>query len=197
MNRRKKQEQSDARIGFARQGGGKAVKRISRRMFLPVCLAMLCLLTACKVTYKFNGASINYNVVHSITIDNFPNRALFQWGPMESMFNVELSDIYARQTKLKQAARNGDLHLSGEITSYEQLNKSISSDGYSSMMQLKMTVNVVFENATNHTEDFERKFSATREFDTTQQLNDVQEELVTQIIKEIVEQIFNATVANW
>ena len=57
--------------------------------------------------------------------------------------------------------------------------------------------NVVFENATNHAEDFERKFSATREFDTTQQLNDVQEELVTQMIKEIVEQIFNATVANW
>ena len=65
------------------------------------------------------------------------------------------------------------------------------------MMQLKMTVNVKFENTKNHTEDFERQFSASREFDASQQLNDVQEELVTQIIDEIVEQIFNATVANW
>ena len=59
------------------------------------------------------------------------------------------------------------------------------------------TVKVTFENTKNHAEDFERQFSATREFDSSQQLNDVQEELVTQMIDEIVEQIFNATVANW
>ena len=94
-------------------------------------------------------------------------------------------------------SRNGDLALSGEITEYSQLNKSVSSDGYSAMMQLKMTVKVVFENATNHNEDFEKTFTATREFDATQQLNDVQEQLVQEMIDEIVEQIFNATVANW
>jgi len=116
---------------------------------------------------------------------------------MESMFNNALTDIYATQTKLQQVNRGGDISLSGEILSYDQTNKSISSDGYSSLMQLKMTVNVRFENATNHEEDFERKFTASRDFDSSQQLNDVQEELVTQIIKEIVEQIFNATVADW
>ena len=65
------------------------------------------------------------------------------------------------------------------------------------MMQLKMTVKGKFENTKNPTEDFERQFSASREFDASQQLNDVQDELVNQMIKEIVEQIFNATVANW
>ena len=113
------------------------------------------------------------------------------------MFNNALSDKYVSQTKLQQVPRGGDLSLSGEITSYDQGNKSISSDGYSSMMQLKMSVKVKFENAKNPSEDFERQFSASREFDSSQQLNDVQDELVTQIIDEIVEQIFNATVANW
>jgi ABC-type uncharacterized transport system auxiliary subunit len=151
----------------------------------------------CTISYKFNGASINYDIIKTISLESFPNRAVYQWGPMESMFNNALSDIYANQTKLQQVTRGGDLSLSGEITSYDQVNKSISSDGYSSMMQLKMTVNVRFENAKNHSEDFERQFSASREFDTSQQLNDVQEELVTQMIDEIVEQIFNANVANW
>lgn len=155
------------------------------------------LLMGCTISYKFNGASINYDIIKTISLETFPNRAVYQWGPMESMFNNALSDIYANQTKLQQVARGGDLSLSGEITSYDQVNKSISSDGYSSMMQLKMTVNVRFENAKNHSEDFERQFSASREFDASQQLNDVQEELVTQMIDEIVEQIFNATVANW
>lgn len=155
------------------------------------------LLVSCTVSYKFNGASINYDIVKTITIENFVNRALYQWGPMESMLNNALSDVYVNQTKLQQVRRGGDLQLSGEITSYDQVNKSISSDGYSSMMQLKMTVKVKFENTKNPSEDFERQFSASREFDATQQLNDVQEELVTQMINEIVEQIFNATVANW
>ena len=161
-------------------------------------MVMAVLMTACSISYQFNGSSIDYTKVKSIAIETFPNRSVgFVWGPMESMFNNALSDIYANQTKLQQVARGGDLSLSGEITSYDQVNKSISSDGYSSMMQLKMTVNVRFENAKNHSEDFERQFSASREFDASQQLNDVQEELVTQMIDEIVEQIFNATVANW
>lgn len=160
-------------------------------------LVMLLVVAGCTVSYKFNGASINYDIIKTISIDNFPNRAVYQWGPMESMFNNALSDIYVNQTKLQQVRNGGDLTLSGEITAYDQVNKSISSDGYSSMMQLKMTVNVRFENAKNHSEDFERNFSASREFDASQQLNDVQEELVTQMIDEIVEQIFNATVANW
>ena len=162
-----------------------------------VAALMTVLLVGCTISYKFNGASINYDIIKTISIENFPNRALYQWGPMEAMFNNALSDIYANQTKLQQVNRNGDLLLSGEITAYDQVNKSISSDGYSSMMQLKMTVKVKFENVKNPTEDFERQFSASREFDASQQLNDVQDELVNQMIKEIVEQIFNATVANW
>ena len=162
-----------------------------------IVIASTCLIAACTVSYKFNGASINYDVIKTISIANFPNRSVYQWGPMESMFNNALTDIYATQTKLQQVNRGGDISLSGEILSYDQTNKSISSDGYSSLMQLKMTVNVRFENATNHEEDFERKFTASRDFDSSQQLNDVQEELVTQIIKEVVEQIFNATVADW
>ena len=87
--------------------------------------------------------------------------------------------------------------VAGEIVSFDQFNKSISSDGYSSQVQLKMTVNVRFVNNAKHTDDFERQFSATASYDATQQLTAVQEELVTQMSKDITEQIFNATVANW
>ena len=52
-------------------------------------------------------------------------------------------------------------------------------------------------NNANHNEDFEQKFSATSQYDSSQQLTAVQEELVTQMVKDIVDQIFNATVANW
>jgi hypothetical protein len=161
------------------------------------CAVVAFLLVACSVSYKLNGASIDYNVIKTITLESFTNRAAYQWGPMASMFNNSLSDIYVRQTKLRQVKRDGDLMLSGEITSYDQTNKSISADGYSAMVQLKMTVKVTYKNNKNTEEGFERSFSASREYDSSQQLSSVQEELVQQMIDEIVDQIFNATVANW
>ena len=163
-------------------------------VLLPL-LAMV--LVGCKVSYKLTGASIDYTKVKTISIETFQNRAAYQWGPMAPMLNETISDVFIQQTKLIQVPRGGDLQLAGEIVSYDQFNKSISSDGYSAMVQLKMTVNVRFTNNTNHDEDFERQFSATRDFDATQSLETVQEELVAQMIKEIVESVFNAALANW
>ena len=160
-------------------------------------LMFVLLVSACTVSYRFNGASIDYETTKTIQIDNFPIRSAYVWAPMQSIFQNRLTDIYANQTKLRQVKKNGDLQLAGEIVAFDQYNKGISSDGYSSQVQLKMTVNVRFVNNKKHTDDFERQFSATTEYDATQQLTAVQEELVTQMVKDITDQIFNATVANW
>ena len=160
-------------------------------------LVMLTSTTACQVSYKFNGASIDYSKTKTIQIADFPIRSSYVWGPMASIFNNQLKDQFANHTKLIQVKRNGDLKIEGEITRYEQRNKSVSSEGYSSQTELSMTVKVRFTNNVNHTEDFEQQFTATSTYDNTQSLNAVQEELVTQMVKEITEQIFNATVANW
>lgn len=170
-------------------------RNVLLKKLLPVLLVLV--VVSCTVSYKFTGASIDYTRVKTISITQFQNRAPYQWAPMTTMLNEALNDAFVQQTKLQQVTRNGDLHLDGEITAYDQFNKSISSDGYSSLVQLKMTVNVRFTNNTNHDEDFERNFSATRDFDASQSLDSVQEELVTQMIKEIVDAIFNAAVANW
>lgn len=166
---------------------------------MTVCclLSLMPLLLSCKVSYAFNGASIDYTKTKTIQIDNFPIRSTYVWAPMQSIFQNRLTDIFAQQTKLQQVKRGGDLVLSGEITGFDQYNKGISSDGYSSQVQLKMTVNVRFTNTKKPSEDFEQQFSATAEYDATQQLVAVQEELVTQMVKDITDQIFNATVANW
>ena len=113
------------------------------------------------------------------------------------MFNNELKDIFVSHTKLTQVKRNGDLVLSGEITQYQQRNKSVSSEGHSSQVELSMTVNVRFTNNVKHDEDFEKQFTASQTYDSSLSLNAVQQELVEQMVKDITEQIFNATVANW
>lgn len=172
--------------------------KYSKRYIYVFSIALtLCIITCCSVSYKFNGASIDYTKTKTIQLVDFPNRSTYVWGPMASMFNNQLKDEFASHTRLQQVKRNGDLKIEGEITQYSQRNKSVSSEGYSAQTELSITVNVRFTNNVNHTEDFERQFTSSKTYDTTQSLNSVQEELVTQMVKDLVEQIFNATVANW
>ena len=116
---------------------------------------------------------------------------------MQGIFNNALRDLFSSRTRLEEVRRNGDLVLEGEITQYQQRNKGISSEGYSEQVELSMTVNVRFTNNKNHDEDFEQQFTATNTYPSTQSLNSVQEELVTQMVEDITQQIYNATVANW
>ena len=85
----------------------------------------LLLLVACSVSYKFNGASIDYSKVHTIQISDFPIRSSYVWGPMGPMFNNQLKDVFANHTRLQQVKRNGDMKIEGEITQYQQRNKSV------------------------------------------------------------------------
>ncbi len=168
-----------------------------RRYFnLIISLALTLLVAACSVKYQFTGTSINYDIIKTIQIDKIANRAPYGWAPMEAMFNNKLQDQYANQTRLKLVKRSGDLHIAGEITGYDQFNKAVAADGYSSQVQLRMTVNIRFSNAKTN-EKWEKQFSATTQYDSNLQLAAVQEQLVTEMVKDLCDQIFNATVADW
>ncbi|MBR1838090.1 MAG: LptE family protein [Bacteroidaceae bacterium] len=174
------------------------MKRLWTYRYLIVwSVCALTLLTGCYLPkYSFTSTSIDYNLIHSIQIDKIANRAPYGWAPMEAMFNTKLQDKYANQTRLQIVKRNGDLHVAGEITGYDQYNKGVSAEGYSAQVQLKMTVNIRFENPKKNIQ-WERQFTATTQYNSTQQLSTVQERLVTEMIEDLTDQIFNATVADW
>lgn len=178
------------------QSGNKQLMRINH-IKTALLTVMMLLLVSCSVSYKFNGASIDYTKTKTIQIADFPIRSSYVWAPMASIFNNQLKDVFANHTRLIQVKRNGDMKIEGEITQYSQRNKAVTAEGTSAQEELSMTVNVRFTNNANHSEDFEKQFTATSTFETTQSLNSVQEELVTQMVEDITDQIFNATVANW
>ena len=147
-----------------------------KRLTIIFCAAAL-ILASCSVSYKFNGASIDYSKTKTIQIADFPIRSSYVWGPMASIFNNQLKDQFANHTRLIQVKRNGDMKIEGEITNYNQRNKAVTAEGHSAQTELSMTVNVRFTNNANHNEDFEKQFTATSTYETTQSLNSVQEDL--------------------
>jgi DNA-binding protein Fis len=165
-----------------------------------VCLlSLFCLLSlsSCKISYTFNGASIDYSKIKTIQIGEFPVRSSYVWAPMGAIFNNQLKDQFRNSTKLTQVKRNGDLKLEGEITRYEQRNKAVTAEGVSAQVELSITVNVRFTNNKDHKQDFEKSFTSQKSYDSTLSLSSVQEELVTTMVKDLCDQIFNASVAQW
>lgn len=157
----------------------------------------LALLVSCSISYKFNGASIDYTKVKTISIKDFHNQASLVYPVLSQMFTDKLKDIYIRQTRLEMVKDNGDLDIEGEIIGYELAAMAVKEDAYASRTKLTITVRVRYTNQSKPEEDFEQSFSAYREFDANQMLQQVQEELCTEITEELVDQIYNATVANW
>ncbi len=160
-------------------------------------LALTLVAGACSISYKFNGASIDYTKIKTITIHNFANQAPYVNPTLAPQFSEDLKDIYIRQTRLQLVQSNGDLELEGEITGYDFTPMAVKEDALASQTKLTITVRVRYTNQVNPDEDFEQSFSAYREFDSSLMLQQVESSLCEEITEEIIDQIYNATVANW
>lgn len=167
------------------------------KYFASLILTLLVMVTSCSISYKLNGASIDYTTTKTISFEQFPIKAALVYAPLAVTFNDELTGKFASQTKLEQVRTDGDLQISGAITGYSLTPQAVKADAYAAQTRLTIKVKVKFVNKNNSIEDFEQEFSAYRDFDATSLLTDVQDELCNEMVKELVEQIFNATVANW
>jgi hypothetical protein len=153
--------------------------------------------SSCTISYSFSGSSIDYTKVSSISIKDFPNMAPLIYAPLSQKFTEALKDKYTRQTKLQVLRDGGDLDLEGEITNYTLTPQAVKEDAFASQTRLTITVRVRYTNRTNPEEDFEQTFSAYQEFSNENTIDMVQDQLCELIISEIVDQIYNGTVANW
>ncbi|MDR1743663.1 MAG: LPS assembly lipoprotein LptE [Dysgonamonadaceae bacterium] len=154
-------------------------------------------LAACSISYKFNGASIDYEKTKTIQIDRFINQAPLVYPPLEQAFNDALQDKFIQNTRLQLVKNNGDMELAGEITGYQLTPMAVQEDAFASETRLTMTVRIRFKNNKVEGKDQESTFSAYRNFDSSQMLTDVQDQLISEMNKDIVDQIFNATMADW
>lgn len=155
------------------------------------------LMNSCTISYKFNGASIDYSTTKTISIADFTNVAALVYAPLSNNLSDGIRDLFQRQTRLEQVKRGGNLELEGEITGYTLTPMAVSADSYAAETKLTITVKVRFTNNVAPEESFEKTYTAYQTFDASQMLNDVQDDLCTTMIAEIADQIYNDTVAKW
>lgn len=170
------------------------LRRVLKGMFV---MFLVGIFNSCLVSYTFNGASIDYAKTKSISIADFNNVAELIHPPLAQEFSEKLRDKFTKQTRLQLLKTNGNMHLEGEIVGYELTPMAIAQDSYSAETKLTVTVNVRFTNNANPEDDFEKKYSAFQSFDSNRMLTDVQDELLAIMLEDIIDNIYNDTVAKW
>ena len=154
-------------------------------------------LSGCSISYKFNGANINYQTTHSISIADFPNNAAMVNPTLSPNLTEAIRDLFQRQTRLQVLSKGGDLEIEGEVVGYDISQGAISTDSYASESKLTIRVTVHFTNNIHPEESFDKTYTAYQTFDASRLLTEVQDELCAIMIKEIAENIYNDTVAKW
>ncbi len=173
----------------------KFFSKISLKLIM--LLMLLSINNNCTISYKFNGAALDYNIYHTIRVSEFPIRAALVYPPLQQTFELELLDYIARNTRLQTVDGASDLELEGEITGYNLSPQAVTEDAYASRTRLTITVRIKYIDNKQEGKDIDQTFSAYRDFDSSEMLTDVQDELCQQISKELVELIYNATLGNW
>lgn len=163
---------------------------------LAACAALILGTLSCGI-YSFSGTSIQPDV-HTITINYFEYRALQVNPTLSNDLTEALRQRFRQMTSLEQVDMDGDLEITGEITGYTVSPSSVTADEVAAQNRLTVTVRVSFMNRKYPEDDFEGStFSGYADYDSTQSLDAVQSTLCAEIIEKLVEDIFNATVAQW
>ena len=159
------------------------------RKFISI-LAGLLLMVSCGI-YSFTGTSIQADV-KTITIPYVEYKALRVNPSLSGDLTEALQEKFRKLTRLEQVDVDGDLELVCEVTGYDVSATAVTADEQAAQSRLTVTVKIDFSNKKYPEDDVTNKtFSASLALDA------VEGELCVTIIEKLVEDIFNATVAQW
>jgi len=147
--------------------------------------------------YSFTGTSIQPDV-KTVTINYFEYKALKVNPSLSNQITEALKDKFTKLTKLELVDMDGDLEIIGEVTGYDVKATAITANEQAAQNRLTVNVKISFINRKYPEDNFENKsFSAYADFDAMQTLDAVESSLCEEIVEQLCEDMFNATVANW
>lgn len=181
------------------------VKTIMMLALLAACSTFSsCFIFGLKGGYSFTGASIPANA-KTFSVAYIPNNTA-DFPTLSNALTEGLRDRFTRQTRLSQVPENGDLAFEGEITIVKDEPSAIGAgagvggmDAGATSNRVTVTVQILFTNVLQPELSFENRqtFSAYVDYPTTAIRSTLESGMVDELVTALVDNIFNASVAQW
>lgn len=173
------------------------MKRFLAYFMMALSLAVTAFIVHSCGIYSFSGTSIQPEV-KTVTVNYFEYKALKVNPSLSNQMTEAMQDKFLKLTKLEQVEMEGDIEIIGAITGYDVKATAVTANESVAQNRLTVTVKVSFVNRKFPEDNFDDKsFSAYQDFDAMQSLESVEATLCEDIVEQLCEDIFNATVAQW
>ena len=146
--------------------------------------------------YSFTGASIPTEA-KTISVDYFSNKAATIQPSLSQVFTERLKDMFLEQTNLSLSENESDLSFSGYISKYQIKPMAIKANETAGKNRLTIAVKVTYNNSLDSENNFEHTFSRYRDYDSVQNISDIENTLIEEITNELSEDVFNKAFVNW
>lgn len=150
--------------------------------------------SSCKLS--LNGASIPPEI-SSVTVNYFPNQSSFVATSLSQTFTETLIDKFNRESNLTVKDRDGDWEFGGAITNYISSAIAPTGDETTALNRLTITVKVEFTNHKNEDQNWSQSFSRFADYESTQTLSTVENDLIAEITEQLADDIFLKVAGNW
>lgn len=171
-----------------------------RYLVFSTLFLLVFLLNGCKINYSFSGANISPEI-KTVSVQFFPNRVApgngFVNPNFSQTFTDALKDKIKAQTGLVFATDLGDVDFEGEITRYEAEPLAVTGREVAELNRFTITVRVKYTNVVNPDESFDSQFSRYEDYESSKDLQSVEQDLSEKILEQITEDIFNQAFVNW
>lgn len=171
------------------------------RHFLYIALLIpIFLLNSCKINYSFSGANISPEI-KTVSVQYFPNRVSpgsgFVNPNFSQTFTDALKDKIKAQTSLDFTTDLGDVNFEGEVTDYKADPLAVTGREVAELNRFTITVRVKYTNVIDPDDNFDMRFSRYEDYESSKDLQSVEQDLSEKILEQLTEDIFNQAFVNW
>jgi hypothetical protein len=166
---------------------------------LKLCIylfSFIAIFSGCKVNYSMTGASISPDV-KTISIKYFTKTSALGPSSLSQSFTEKLKDKFLTQSKLSIVNGSADLTFEGSIISYVITPQAIQANETAALNRLSIAVNVKFTNLKDEKQNFETVFTHYADYLSSQNISSVEDDLISTINDQLVDDIFNRAMINW
>jgi hypothetical protein len=146
--------------------------------------------------YSFKDVSLPAEV-KTFRVNYFENKAQYVNTQLSPQITEKLKQKIINTTRLRQTNDdNADYDISGYVSQYFTSTISITGSN-SSGNRLTVGFHLIFINKLDEKKNFEADLLRTIDFPAEQSLSEVEQQRTTDIVSNIVDEIFNKIFSNW